>query len=305
MRQSRRRTRAAHDDQALASTVATLLILASLGLFIVYFNATWVPVYVENSEATYAANLQYGLLGWADKGEALIAQGVLNQPFSASVELGTAGIPILGQGASSGTLSTTGVPLIQVFAGTNSTPVATATGGLNLQTATTQYPVQTLSYIGGGFQVSQGSAAWVNPRGLFTASRVSTIQGNNLTFAISSMTISAGFSTITSNSQVTVQGTVTSIATGLSPGGSVHIQIKGVSAPSWRAGLNRTIQSNGLTVDPKYWPAASGPNVCTTSSSYNFCYDGYTNSPTTVDLWVLHVQPWTYRFGTTQATLQT
>jgi hypothetical protein len=294
------------DDQGVATAVGTILILSALGLFVVYFNTFWVPTYVENGEASYAANLQTALLQWADKGEALVGLGATNEPFSSSMGLGNAGLPVLGSGASSGTVSTNSVPYFAIFSGTNATPLASASGALSIQTNTGQFPAQNLQYAGGGFEVIQGPSAWVNPRGMLSIARSSSIGGNNLTLSFNSMGIGTGYSTITSNGAVTIQGALASLATGSGPGGAVHLQITGVPAPAWRAGFNRTFQSTGLSVDS--WKPVSGPGGGATacvSSVNNLCYDGNQNSPTTVDLWVLHVQPWSYRVGTAQVQFQT
>lgn len=234
----------AADDRAAAGVVAGVLMLGGIVAFLAYMNVEWVPRWVQGKEATYSAGINTQMGNFADLAESQIARNQTSRSFSGTFLLGVRGIPILGAGASSGSLAVVDGPVLNVSVG--SLPVVTAGGSLALSTHTTQYPNQTYRYTLGAMETTQSDGTWVDLRNLLQVQRTTT---GRLSLVVQLVNITSGAQEVGGSGEAQAIGVVTNVSTSTDASASsmrVTLLASGVQGGAWRAALNRTLANGGL-----------------------------------------------------------
>lgn len=280
------------DDGAVVQVVSFSLILATVVIFVAVFNATWMPVWVANLEATHAADLQEAVTDWADTAEDLAARGVTDRSFSRVLPVGTQGLPVLGTGASGGTVTVASAAALEVYDATGVAADHTASGSLEARTDPVRFPSQTFRYAVGALEVEQNEGSWVDLRNLLTAERVAS---GRISLTIQTMTITGAPQSSGTNTEASVSGTITDLDEA-SGGATDHVRIRAmnVEAAAWRAAVDRVFGAEAFTKD------ADGVGCTTTAQDY--CFDSTSNTATTMDLYVRNVKSgWTVTVGVVDA----
>lgn len=247
-RAPRARHRASMDDRAAAGVVAGVLMVGGIVAFLAYMNTAWVPRWIESKESVHAAGLNVGISSFADLTESQIARNQTSRSYSTTFTLGVRGIAILGTGSSAGSLVVADGPTLNVSVA--SLPVLTAGGSLALDTRTTQYPNQTYRYTLGAMEIVQADGAWVDLRNMLQVTRVASSGTGALSLVIQTVNITSGGQQVGGSGEAQALGVVTNITTTTDASSGpmrVHLSVNNVQAGAWRAALNRTLSTQGLT----------------------------------------------------------
>lgn len=154
-----RRSALPTEDSAVVQVVSFGLIAAALVIFLAVFNATWVPVWVANLESGHSDELREAMTDWADTAEDFIARGTTDRSFSRVLPVGTEGLPVLGAGASGGTVNVQSAASLEIYDATGGSPDHVASGSVSATTDPTRFPAQTFRYALGALEVEQGEGA--------------------------------------------------------------------------------------------------------------------------------------------------
>lgn len=294
-RAARRRER----DEAVAGIVAGILMLGGIVAFLTYMNIAWVPQWIASREAAYAGTLSTGVSDLADLVESQVARNQTSRSVSASFQLGLRGLPLLGTGASSGSLTVVEGPSLNVSVG--SLAVLTANRSIELRTNTLYYPAQTYRYTLGALEVDQEDGAWVDLRNLLQVER--TTQGR-LALVVQAVNITSDAQQVGGSGEVQAIAVVTNVSTTTDASPSpmrVTVLAQGVEAAAWRAAMNRSFSSGGLAGSYQDCTAAiaAGTHYCFPSAAAN-------NSATRAEVVFLDVAPgWTRQAAKVTMTVTT
>jgi hypothetical protein len=271
-------------DSGVAGIVAAVLLLAIFVAFLAVVNVSWIPVWVKGSEASSSDGLRSALTGWADDAEDLAARGLANRTFTATLPIGSPGLPVLNAGATPGVLGVDGRPTASLYL--NGTLLATVTGGLVANTSYQRFPSQNFRYALGALEVDNGNGTWVDLRSVLSPGRASR---GNVTLAVQLTGVSGPVGALASPGEVQAVTTLQSAWNATEPGGVVRLLVANVSADSWRAAVDRTFNSAGLVGE-----RAAGCG----SSTKAYCLDTNTNNATVLDVYLPKVYPWLLAVGT-------
>ncbi|MBI4394145.1 MAG: hypothetical protein HY556_10185 [Euryarchaeota archaeon] len=261
-------------DSAVVNVLGAILVIAGIVAFLTVFNLNFVPAWAADWEASHSDSVRTAMSGWADAAEDHISRELNNRSFSRNLPAGTAGLPILGAGQSSGSIRVETAPTITV--GNGATTVFTASGAMAMTTSPSHFEAQTFRYVLGALEVNQSRSSYVDLRSLITAQRTGA---GKLYVTVQAPTIGGGSQDVASGGDIQVLSTVTGITRTTQATGNAHLLIDNVAAYSWRSAFNRTFGAANLT----------GENIADcTASTQHFCYDSDTNDVDTVDLYVMN-----------------
>lgn len=281
-------------DSAVAGVVAGVLMLGAIVAFLGYVNIAWVPKWVEGREANYATAVDTAVADLADLTESQISRNALNRAYSGSIALGQRGIPFIGKGASSGELSVDSTPSLNASMGSLS--VLSSAGSLTVTTHTTVYPNATQRYTLGAIEKRQPDGTWVDVRNLFRAQRTTNGQ---LSLTIQTINITGAPQSVGGDTDAKATGVVTSVANTTQPAGRVYVIIDQVaSGGAWRAAINRTLSTSGLS--------GVFQDCATPPATAHYCYPNAAanNSASRAEVVFLNVAAgWTAQNATVVATV--
>lgn len=260
------------ESHAAAGIVAGVLMLGGIVAFLAYMNVAWVPRWIEQKESTYSATLSTGMGDFADLLESQISRGQTSRSFSSTFVLGVRGIAVLGSGASSGSLAVLDGPTLNVSVG--SLPVLTAGGSVALSTHTTQYPNQTHRYTLGAMELTQPEGAWVDLRNLLQVQRTTS---GRLSLVVQAVNVTSQAQQVGGSGEAQAIGVVTNVTTQTDASASAHrvyFATSNVQAGAWRAAINRTLGTQGLSGVYQDCDAA-------VPAGTHYCYHAGTNNTAT------------------------
>jgi hypothetical protein len=232
----------------------------------------------------------------ADLTESEIARAQTSRSVIETFTLGVAGVPIIGTGASSGSLAVADGPTLNVSVA--SLPVLTAGGSLSATTHTLYYPNATFRYTLGALEITQPQGAWVDLRNMLQLSRTT---GGRLSLVVQAVNITSSAQEAGGSGEAKVTAVVTNVSTTTDASSSpkrVTLIASNVQAGAWRVALNRTLASDGLS--GVYQDCAAPP------ASSQFCYPSAAanNSATRAELVLLNVAPgWSAQAGKVAASI--
>lgn len=262
------------DDTAAAGVVAGIIMLGAVVAFLAYMNVAWVPAWVESKESSHASDVSNAVSTWAIDAEDHVSRAQTGSKWSVAMPLGVTGLPFLGTGGSSGELSVTTTPTLNVSQG--SLPLVLASGGVAMTTHTQRYPNQTYTYELGAVQVAQPDGAWVDLRSMLSVSRASN---GRISLALQTLNLTGAPQQTGGNGNALVAGTLLSASNLTHGAGNVTLQMDGVEAGAWRAALNRTMLAAGLRGEPAFQPDCQS-----FTSARSYCYTSGNNTATRVEL---------------------